>query len=244
MSMRELTIVLSRTSHPGNIGACARAMKTMCIKDLRLVNCVPHDDKEAYSRSSGAEDILFQAQTFATLEEALSDCHLVLGTSARPRTGIHVPVVMAQHLPTYLSNEKQRGRIAVVFGNEQSGLDNHELALCERQIIVPTNPDFSSLNLASCVQLISFMCMHNFFDQAENAYQAIDKKNDKAPATQAQLHALTATIATMSLSKHAHKLQKDSEKLLQLLMRMHPNSDEVDFLHGIFKRIGAINKIF
>lgn len=244
MSPISFTIVLSRTSHPGNIGACARAMKTMSITDLRLVNCVSYDDKDAYSRSSGAEDILYKATTYASLPEALHDCHLVLGTSARTRTNINVPEVMANQLPGYLATQNHVTKVALVFGNEQSGLDNHELALCERQIIVPTNPDFSSLNLASCVQLISFMCTHNFFDQPNIARQPVDKKTDSRPATQAQLHALTATIATMSLSKHAHKMQKDSEKLLQLLMRMHPNSDEVDFLHGIFKRIGAMNKTF
>ena len=146
------------SSHPGNIGAAARAMKNMGMTQLRLVNCVNHRDTQAYNRSSGAEDILYQATCHKTLADAVQDCHHVIATSGRQRTNQHPPTLCARKLPDYLSRIQKQSIIALVFGNEQNGLDNQAIQQSHCQISVPTNPKFKSLNVASCVQLICFLC--------------------------------------------------------------------------------------
>lgn len=154
MSLDHIRIVLVNTSHPGNIGATARAMKNMGLKHLYLVapDQFPHD--EATIRSTGAVDILERACVTETLMEAIGDCTLVYGTSARGRT-----------LPWPLSTPKEFApeavrhnleKVAILFGRESSGLNNQELALCQKHIWIPTVPEFSSLNLSQAVQIVAY----------------------------------------------------------------------------------------
>ena len=152
MSIR---IVLVGTTHPGNIGACARAMKNMGITDLVLVNPrhFPHD--EATARASGADDVLDNARVMATLGEAIADCVYTAGASARSRA-IDWPMLEPRECAARLLEEAARGPVAVVFGPEKSGLSNTDLDLCDVLLTIPTNPDFSSLNLAMAVQVITY----------------------------------------------------------------------------------------
>ena len=148
-----LSIVLVETTHAGNIGAAARAMKTMGYDDLRLVRPCKYLTAESLARASGADDIVKNAPVFDSLEDALRDRSRVFGTSARSRTlewsSQELPEAVAEIHATDMA-------AAVVFGRERSGLTNDELALCHSRLAIPSNPDFSSLNLASAVQVVTY----------------------------------------------------------------------------------------
>ena len=161
--------VLVDTTHGGNIGAAARAMKTMGFGSLRVVQTnrqhqgkrsgEPHLGDEAYARASGAGDVLENATVFDSLQAAIGDCVHAYGTSARSRSlawqTVSARQASQQVLPHYGGSEVQ-DHVAFVFGRERSGLTNDELALCSHRLNIPTNPDFSSLNLGSAVQVVAY----------------------------------------------------------------------------------------
>ena len=149
---QSVRIVLVGTTHAGNIGGAARAMKNMAVGELYLVSPCQFRTYEAYSRASGANDIIDNAIVCETLGEALEGCHLVFGTSARSRT-LQSEVTDLRHAAASLCELPEGRKAAVVFGRERSGLTNEELDLCHRRVHIPTNPEFSSLNLAAAVQL-------------------------------------------------------------------------------------------
>ena len=150
-----IRIVLVGTTHPGNIGAVARAMKNMGISDLALVNPrhFPHDD--ATARASGATDVLDAAKVVSSLSEALTDCVYVAGASARSRT-INWPSMGPRDCAERMILESKGGVVAAVFGPEKSGLHNDDLDLCHTLLTIPTDPGFSSLNLAMAVQVLTY----------------------------------------------------------------------------------------
>jgi TrmH family RNA methyltransferase len=152
MSIR---IVLVETSHPGNIGATARAMKNMGLTELHLVKPVEFPSDEATARASGADDVLSNARVHQSFEEAIADCGLVIGTSARAR---HLPwdLVEPRECATRLVAASQVGPVALVFGAERMGLTNAELTRCNLLVTIPTHPDYSSLNVAMAVQLLTY----------------------------------------------------------------------------------------
>lgn len=154
-SLEQLRIVLVETSHPGNIGAAARAMKTMGLSDLALVSPKDYPCAEATARASGADDILSRAQVHSSLADAVSDCVLVLGLSARSRS-IGWPVQSAREGAVEAVSQSQNGKVALVFGRERTGLSNEELDLCRYLVHIPANPDYSSLNLAAAVQVLCY----------------------------------------------------------------------------------------
>jgi len=146
-------IILVGTTHPGNIGAAARAMKTMGLSRLRLVSPHHFPSPEATARASGADDILETAELFTDLASALADCHLVFGSSARQRS------IRWQTLTPRLCAEQSlalQQPVALVFGREHSGLSNTELDLCHYLVQIPTNPEFASLNIAAAVQVLCY----------------------------------------------------------------------------------------
>jgi tRNA/rRNA methyltransferase len=148
-----IRVVLSRTSHPGNIGAVARAMKTMGFTDLTLVEPRHFPDSDATAMAAGAADILEGARVVDTLQAALADRTLAVGFSARGRDLSHPPASLRSLVPQVLA---EGGGVALVFGNETSGLSNEELALCQRFASIPANPEYSSLNLAAAVQIACY----------------------------------------------------------------------------------------
>jgi TrmH family RNA methyltransferase len=154
--MNNIHIVLVATTHPGNIGAAARAMKTMGLKQLDLVATRVFPSAEATARASGADDILGSAVMHETLADAVADSALVLATSSRTRS-ISWPVLTPdQAMQNALDRATAGARVAIVFGRESSGLTNAEMDLCHAMIRIPTNPDFPSLNIASAVQILSY----------------------------------------------------------------------------------------
>ena len=150
---RRTRIVLVRTSHPGNIGGAARAMKTMGLERLHLVAPLRYPHAEATARASGADDVLERARICATLDEALADCTLVVGASARQRT-LPWPLLDARAAAERIAATDEE--TAVVFGAEQSGLDNTELERCGALLQIPTSPSYGSLNLAAAVQIVAY----------------------------------------------------------------------------------------
>jgi tRNA/rRNA methyltransferase len=150
-----LRIVLSHPSHPGNIGAAARAMKTMGFSDLALVAPRHFPDPDATAMAAGAADVLASARVFDSLEAALADCTLVAGFSARGRDLSHPPVALREAAPELVA-ASGAGRVALVFGNETSGLSNDELLRCHRLVHIPANPGYSSLNLAAAVMVACY----------------------------------------------------------------------------------------
>lgn len=151
----QIKIVLSHTTHPGNIGATARAMKVMGLSQLALVNPSKYPSAEATERASKAADILSNAVVYEDIHQAIADCRLIVGASVRTRS-LPSRLVTPRELVTVIQNEPENIPIAILFGTENSGLTNDELHLCHYQVYIPTNPDYSSLNLASAVQLISY----------------------------------------------------------------------------------------
>src|SRR5438132_6310704 len=150
-----IRIVLARPSHPGNIGAAARAMKTMGFDDLALVEPRHFPHADATALAAGAADVLERARVHATLEAALADCVLAAGFSARRRDLSHAPASLRDAAPD-LAAAAASGRIALVFGNETSGLSNEELARCQRFVSIPASPPYPSLNLAAAVQVACY----------------------------------------------------------------------------------------
>jgi len=156
-----------QTSHTGNIGAAARAMKVMGLSELYLVNPKSAPDEQSVAMSSNATDVLDNAVIVETLSEAISDCQLVFGTSARHERTLSWDIQdsrncgkrIAQHAS---SNDKNK--VAVLFGRESSGLSNEELAVCQHLVHIPTNPDYSSLNVASAVQILAYECRQAAID--------------------------------------------------------------------------------
>ncbi|MBT8121175.1 MAG: RNA methyltransferase [Gammaproteobacteria bacterium] len=153
--LENIHVVLSHTSHPGNIGAAARAMKTMTLSRLSLVKpqYFPHAD--ATARASGADDVLAGARVFENIDSAIADCQLVIGASARIRS-IPCPVITPSDCAQLAWQASQSGQVAILFGCEQSGLSNTEIDRCHQLVHIPGNPDYSSLNLAAAVQIICY----------------------------------------------------------------------------------------
>ncbi|MGH8027716.1 MAG: RNA methyltransferase, partial [Pseudoxanthomonas sp.] len=149
-----IRIVLVGTQHPGNIGAAARALKTMGLSKLVLVAPEQYPADEAFRRAAGADDLLASARVVATLAEAVADCRFVLGCTARSRR------VALEEFHPHAAGERvaaiaRRDETALVFGRERTGLTNEELQLCHASVHIPANPEYSSLNLAAAVQVLA-----------------------------------------------------------------------------------------
>lgn len=171
--LENIRIVLIETSHSGNIGSAARAMKTMGLTQLCLVS--PKSvDEQSYTLSAGAENIVKNARVVDSFDEAVDDCSLVIGTSARLRhlqNTLIEPRECAEKVVAY------KGKIAIVFGRERIGLTNEELLKCHYHLNIPANPDYSSLNLAMAVQLVSYELRMAFLVQnnKKNSLSLIEK---------------------------------------------------------------------
>jgi TrmH family RNA methyltransferase len=152
MSIR---IVLVETSHPGNIGAAARAMKNMGLTELHLVRPELFPHAEATARASGADDVLLRAKVHVRFEDAIADCGLIVGTSARQRY-LQWELIEPRECAIQIVAAANKNNVALVFGAERTGLTNVELSLCNLLVTIPTHPDYSSLNVAMAVQVLGY----------------------------------------------------------------------------------------
>jgi tRNA (cytidine32/uridine32-2'-O)-methyltransferase len=231
-----IRFILVNTSHPGNIGSAARAMKTMGLSELYLVAPVHFPHPKAQELASNATDVLEHAIVVDTLEQAIADCQLVLGTSTRART-IPWPILSPREFASLAQREAMQTKIAVVFGREQSGLTNEELHLCHYHIQIPTNPDYSSLNIAAALQVIAYELR-----VASLSAQVPLEKWDYAFADGAQMegfyeHLHDVLIAIEFLNPKVPR--QLMPRLRRLFTRARPDVMEMNILRGI---LGAIDK--
>ncbi len=227
--LAKIRVVLARTSHPGNIGAAARAMKTMGLTQLYLVDPAIYPNSQADAMASGAVDLLAQARVCATLAEALADTVLALGVSAR-RRDIVAEVLTPPEAAGRLLVEAQVAPVALVFGNETSGLSNEELALCQALVTIPANPDYSSLNLAAAVQVLSYEIRQAWLGQPGWPQPELDA------ASGAELENFYAHLET-ALADLEFLNPGSPGKLMLKLRRLFSRSrlakEEVNILRGI-----------
>ena len=155
MKLQNIKIVMVGTTHPGNIGAAARAMSNMCISHLSLVAPQCPVGETAYARASGANGVLDNRETCDDLPRAIENCSLVVAASARRRS-LPWPELSPAELALKLDSMDDSNHVALVFGREHSGLTNEEIQLCNQMVCIPANPEFSSLNLASAIQILCY----------------------------------------------------------------------------------------
>lgn len=231
----EVSIVLVETSHPGNIGATARAMKTMGFSKLILVNPKFFPDEWASSRATThAVDILENARVVPTLADALSDMHLVIGTSAQSRH-LPWPMLTTREVGPKVSSVARSGqRIALVFGREREGLHNNELQLCHYHVEIPTSPECRALNLAAAVQVI---CYEVMMATRENV-TAPELSHEMAPMVEFDgfMNHLYETLANVRFL-NIEQPRKLKERLRRLFLRAAPNSVEINILRGALTEV-------
>jgi tRNA/rRNA methyltransferase len=231
MNLLRIAVVLSRPSHPGNIGAAARAMKTMGLADLRLVAPRRFPDPEAVALAAGGVDVLRAARVVASLEEALADRVLAVGFTARSRE-LSLPVAPLRNCAPEIVAAAAEGGVALVFGNETSGLSNEELGRCQRLATIPSSRDYPSLNLAAAVQIACYEVALAAHDMPPPAIRA------HLPATGKDLEALFGHLEASMLSsgyldpKRPGKLM---ERFRRLFGRSRLERSEVKALRGMLE---------
>jgi tRNA (cytidine32/uridine32-2'-O)-methyltransferase len=229
-----ICIVLVGTTHPGNIGACARAMKNMGIHDMRLVDPQKFPHAEAKARASGAEDVLENAMIFERLEDAITDCVYVAGASARSRS-IDWPLLDAKDAAARLVAESNRGMVAVVFGPEQSGLCNSDLDRCDTLLTIPTDPNFSSLNLGMAVQVITYEIRSALITDKMPEYVS-----DEPAATSEEMEHFyehLEQVLTDSRFLDPKNPRNLMRRLRRLFVRVRPDRNELNILRGILTSV-------
>ncbi len=245
--LARVRIVLVGTTHPGNIGASARAMKAMGLRALHLVTPAHFPSAEATARAAGADDLLAAARVHATLDEALAGCEVAYGTTARSRR-IGWPTCTPRVAAAEIAALPASTEIALVFGRERTGLTNIELDRCQRAICIATAADFSSLNLAQAVQICAYELGLVEPAALPGAPRRGRDKSGDALATAAELEALRdhclAVMAAVAYYDTAQPKLID-RRLRRMLARTGLLHSEVQifrgFLHAIEVRLGAIS---
>ena len=236
-------VVMVGTTHPGNIGAAARAMKTMGLSDLRLVTPKIYPSAEATSHASGAGDILAAARVCDSLDEALEGATLVVGTSARHRR-IPWPCLTPRELGQQLEQEPADARIAVLFGREDRGLTNEELHRCNLHVSVPTNPEYGVLNVASAVQLIAYELRLVLADDDTVPKAARANRATMTPPRMYWDEPAASNDAVQHFLDHLERIMVRSEfldpekpaqvmtRMRRLFLRARPDRMEINILRG------------
>ncbi len=229
--MIQPAIVLLETSHPGNIGATARAMKNMGLRDLRLVNPKQFPDAEATARASGADDVLAAARQYDTLDAAIGDATLVIGASARSRS-LPVPMLDPRGCAQQVCSHAAPAGAAILFGRERTGLTNEELDRCHYLVQIPVSPDYPSLNIAAAVQVISY----ELRVAALSGAVALPSPAEPDFATAQQMEQfyqhLEQTLIDLEFLDPDNPRQL-MRRLRRLFNRARPDQNEVNILRGI-----------
>jgi len=240
-----ISIVMVETSMSGNIGSAARAMKTMGIKTLVLVNPKEVYSDKAQARAAGALDVIENSTVVNTLEEATAGCHLVMGASARSRN-LPWPLLnprQSAELASAAVTQNPEMKIALVFGRERSGLTNEELALCHHHVHIPSNPDYSSLNIAAAVQVLAYeMRMTQLGDSVVYDWH---KDRENPPADQQQMEGLIKHLEQTLIDigyLDPNKPMLLMHRLRRLFMRAMPDAIEINILRGILKKMEKYSK--
>lgn len=228
-----IKIVLVGTTHPGNIGAVARAMKNMGLSELALVEPRYFPHAEATARASGADDVLEQATVHQTLADALADCIYVAGASARSRS-LQWPTMYPRECAVKLLQESGRGKTAAVFGPEKSGLSNDDLDHCDVLLNIPTNPDFSSLNLAMAVQVLTYEIRATLAEPVpEYEGEAEAATGDELEHFYTHLERVLRDVNFLDPDNPRHLMRR----MRRLFIRARPDKNELNILRGILTAI-------
>lgn len=237
----ELRVVLVRTTHPGNIGGVARAMRNMALSDLALVSPGIFPDEAADARAAGAENLLRSARVCETLGEAIADRDLVIGTSARSRS-LPWPSLTPRELARLLVFDEPRSRPAILFGPERNGLSNAEVDRCQYLLAIPVEPEFPSLNLACAVQVIAYEIRLAWLE-AQHAEAPPSMAIEATAAEQASSVELAHLFAHLEqvLVEVAFIRSRPAERLLRriirLLQRARLTQEEVNILRGVLTAV-------
>jgi TrmH family RNA methyltransferase len=221
-----IRIVLVDTQHPGNVGACARAMKNMGLESLVLVRPCSPADPEAVARAAGAADLLARARIVDSLDEAIGECGPVFGTTARPRSA-NWRVVSAREAARELAGATAARPAAILFGGERSGLANEALERCGALIRIPCAPAYESLNLAQAVQIVAYeIRMASLAGAPEPAAPAASADEMRA------LNAHLERVMTQSGFMHEGNAGQLGLRVRRLIARAAPDDGEVRILRG------------
>ena len=230
--LSNIRIVLVETTHPGNIGAVARAMKNMNMSNLYLVAPKIFPSADATSRASGADDVLASAVLCGSLREAIADCQIVIGASARLRT-IEWPEINPRECASKLFVEARQHQVAIIFGRENSGLKNHELDLCRYLLKIPCNAEYSSLNIAAAVQVV---CYELFVAFGQGL--PVNQESEELLATSEQMESfyrhLYQTLCDIGFM-HPDKSRSIMRRLRRVYNRTRLEPKELDILRGILR---------
>jgi TrmH family RNA methyltransferase len=239
--LSHIKIVLVETSHSGNIGATARAMKNMTMTNLCLVKPKLFPCAEATARAAGSDDLLARAVVYDSLSEAVADCQLVIGASARGRS-ISWPELTPREVAEKVVVPKAKQKVAIVFGRENSGLKNHELDLCQFLLRIPCNSEYSSLNVAAAVQVV---CYELFVATGIKNDSIVGDKGEEPLATATQMELfyehLHQTLLDIDFLR-PDKAKSMMRRLRRIYNRTLLDSKEVDILRGILRMSQDHNK--
>lgn len=234
MSFESIRIVLVETTHPGNIGATARAMKTMGLRRLYLVSPHRFPDSKADEMAAGAEDILRHAVVVDSLAQALEGCQLIMATSARPRDIALVGLTPSSQAEL-IQKQPMGTEVAVVFGREHAGLTNDELLHCQYHIHIPSDPTYSSLNLAQAVQIVAYEVRMRLLSPS-----AIVSTKAECQATADEIEQFYTHLRTVLIDIGFLK-PSNPKKLMQRLRKLFNRSKlektEVNILRGMLSQI-------
>ncbi|MDX1460021.1 MAG: RNA methyltransferase [Xanthomonadales bacterium] len=230
-SLARMRIVLVETTHPGNIGATARAMKVMGLSRLHLVQPLHFPHADATARASGADDILKHATVHDSLESALGGCSLVLGTSARLRS-LSMPQFDVREAAGQALDEPGEADVAILFGRERHGLTNEQIQRCHRLVHIETNPEYGSLNIAQAVQLMAYELRMAALGLEGKALPPTDWQPVDAGQMELFYQHLEQTLLEIEFLNPAQP-KKLMMRLRRLFNRARPDQNEINILRGI-----------
>lgn len=236
--LENIRIVLVNTSHTGNIGSTARAMKTMGLSDLYLVDPITAPDGKSSALAAGAGDVLAKAKIVDSVAEAVKDCSLIVGTSARSRT-LPWPMLTPRECGVQMVQEAQKGPVALVFGRENNGLSNEELQLCHFHVCIPANPEYSSLNLAAAVQTLCYEIRMGFLSQ--ETFPDVEQEYPLSEDLERFYTHLEQTLSDTGFIVKNHP-GVVMTKLRRLVNRARPESSELNILRGILSAMDKKNQ--
>ncbi|KJY84988.1 tRNA (cytidine/uridine-2'-O-)-methyltransferase [Vibrio galatheae] len=234
--LNNVKVVLVGTSHSGNIGSAARAMKVMGLSNLVLVDPQCSVDEQTLALAAGAADIAQNAQVVSTLTEAVADCALVVGSSARSRT-LEWPMLEPRECGQKFVEEGRSAPVALVFGRERTGLTNEELQTCHYHVCIPANPEYSSLNLAMAVQTLSYEVRMAYLERQQSQYESQEAAEYPRHKELELFFSHLEKVAKETQFISDEQPGKVMNKLRRLFSRARPEAQELNILRGILTAI-------
>lgn len=234
--LNNVKVVLVGTSHPGNIGSAARAMKVMGLTNLVLVDPQCEVDDQTIALAAGAADIAQNAKIVATLSDAVEDCSLVVGSSARSRT-LEWPMLEPRECGKKFVAEGEKAPVALVFGRERTGLTNDELQTCHYHVCIPANPEYSSLNLAMAVQTLSYEIRMAFLDKQQSQFSEPSEEEYPRHKELELFYEHLEKVAKQTQFISDEQPGKVMNKVRRLFNRARPEAQELNILRGILRSV-------